>query len=407
MDKIFIAILFFLASIPAQAQRITNFRFTAATVGWSNDLIGVINEGNKTITFTTQLWIEDIEKLRATYTLDGNYEVKAGNVVQTSGITANDFRKDVVYSLNGAVQYTVKFVSPLASGLPVIKINTRNNAEITSKFDYTTMAFALKDPNNEANNILKTDMKDQIRGRGNDSWNNPNAKKRSYRIKFDKKTSLFGLVEAKSWILHAQYRDATLLYNTTAFELGDRFGIPFNHSSHFVELYINGQYKGNYLLTEQNQVGPGRVDIDENEGWLVEFDFNYDDDVRFRTTNYNLPSMIKSPEFEPATINNPAFDFVRKELNALTDAVASAGFPENGYRDLINMQSFIDYMMIQEITDNGDFAVPGSTLIYKDKNGLIHMGPLWDFDCGYGYNYNYEHFNTPTRRLKDYRMHEF
>lgn len=402
-----ITIIFFFAIFTVQSQKISSFRFTAEALGWSSDLVGIIDEGNKTITFTTQRWIEDIAKLRATFSLDGNYEVKVGNVVQTSGITTNDFRKDVVYVLNGIIRYTVKFLSPLASGLPVIKINTQNNADIISKTNYINMIFTFTDPNNAANNFTKTDMKDQIRGRGNDSWHNPNAKKKSYRIKFDKKTSLFGLVAAKSWVIHAQYRDATLLYNPTAFELGNRFNIPFNHSFYFVELYLNGDYKGNFLVTEHNQVNPGRVDIDENEGWMVEIDFNYDNDVKFRTTNYNLPVMVKSPDFEPLTINNPAFDFVRKEFNALTDAVASADFPDNGYRDLINMQSFIDYMLIQEITDNGDFAAPGSIFIYKDKNDVINMGPVWDFDCGYGYNYNYVHFNTPNRRLKNYRMNDF
>jgi len=291
--------------------------------------------------------------------------------------------------------------------LPVIRIITQYNEPITSKEYYAKMIFSLTDPNNSANNISKTDMTDLIRGRGNDSWYNGNAKKKSYRIKFDKKTSLLGLEAAKSWILHAQYRDATLLYNTTAFELGDRFGIPFNHSYHFVELYLNNEYKGNFLLTEHNQVGKGRVDIDEEEGWMVQIDFNYDKEPRFRTANYNFPVMIESPEFEPVNISNPLFDFVRKDMNALTDAVASSGFPENGYRDLINMQSFIDYLMIQEITDNGDLASLGSIFIYKDKDDVINMGPLWDFDCGYGYNYNYEHFNTPVRRLKNYRIPDF
>ncbi len=398
--------LVFFVIFTAQAQTITNFRFTAAATGWNEDFVGIINNGNKTIRFTTQKWIENIEKLPATFELDGNYEVTIGGTVQVSGITANDFRKDVIYTINGNVHYTVTFISPQASGLPLLNINTENNAGITSKEDYVNMVFALTDPDNPVNAVSKTNMKDLIRGRGNDSWYNANAKKKSYRIKFDKKTSLFGLEAAKSWVLIAQYRDATLLYNTIAFELGDRFALPYNHSYNFVELYLNGDYKGNYLLTEQNQVNPGRVDIDENEGWFIEIDGYYDEEPKFKTSNYDLPVMIKSPEFEPVNISNPAFDFVRKEVNALTDSVASSYFPENGYRDLLNMNTFIDFLMITEICDNKEIRTPMSTYMYKDKGSLINMGPLWDFDCGYGYNYSYTHFLSPNARTPMNRFFE-
>ena len=395
-----IMLLFFIALFTAQAQKFTEFRFRTATVGWSG-FNGVIDDEKRTITFTdkNQRWIENIAKLCAAFQLDGNYEVTVNGIVQVSEVTENDFRREVVYTINGNVHYTVILEHPQASGLPVIKIDTQNGAEITSKEDYINMTFVLTDPNKPANNISKTDMTDLIRGRGHDSWTNLYAKKKSYRIKFDKKTSLFGLEAAKSWVLIAQYRDATLLYNVIAFELGNRFAFPFNHSYNFVELYLNGQYKGNYLCTEQNQVNPGRVDIDETGGWLVEIDGYYDEEPKFRTTNYRLPVMIKSPEFEPLTIENSAFDFVRNELNALTNAVASSRFPENGYRDLINMQTFIDFLMITEITDNKEIETPMSTYMYKNKGGLINMGPLWDFDCGYGYKYgSYTHYFEPEAR---------
>ncbi|MDL2308696.1 CotH kinase family protein [Bacteroidales bacterium OttesenSCG-928-C03] len=407
--KIAIGLLFvfFLCITPiatrVSAQSFTYFGFTAAAIGWETGLDGAIDNQNHTITFTTQRWIEDIAGLSATFTLDSNCVVKVGDTVQTSGSSLNDFRRDVIYTIGDDVHYTVIFKSPQASGLPVIKIETENGAAITSKDVYTNMvSFILDDPNNPDNNILRNDpnLPDEIRGRGNDSWFNPNAQKKSYRVKFRNKTSLFGLEAAKSWVLHAQYRDATFLFNATAFELGDRFGLPFNHSVNFVELYLNGVYKGNFLVTEQNQVGKGRVDIDEDQGWFVELDGYYDEEPKFRTTGYNLPVMIKSPDVDPANISNPAYDFVRNEVNALTSAVASSNFPENGYRDMLNMNTFIDYVMINEICDNREIRQPYSVYMYKDKGDLINMGPLWDFDCGYGYIYgSYTHYHTPATRM--------
>ena len=409
--KIF-SLVFCFAFISAQAQKMTGFRFAAADIGWRNDMTGVIDHQNQTITFTTQQWVNNIEKLSAIFELDGSYEVRVGATLQVSGTTPNDFRKDVVYTVNGNVQYTVKFISPQASGLPVINMETRNKVAITSKVNYTDLSsFVLTDPNQPRNNISKTGPYDSssndsyydlIRARGNDSWYNPNSHKKSYRIRFNAKTSLFGYKAQRNWVLVAQYRDPTLLFNVTAFELGNRFNFPFNHTFDFVELYLNGDYKGNYMLTWHNQVNPGRIDIDELEGWFIEMDGYYDSDPRFKTKNYDLPVMIKSPEAPTGNItdiNNPFYDFVKREVNNLTDAVASPNFPENGYRDMINMRTFIDFMMIQEIVDNLDFQHPMSTFLYKDKGGAINMGPLWDFDCGYGYNYNYVHFNYANRRM--------
>ncbi|MDR0307270.1 MAG: CotH kinase family protein [Chitinispirillales bacterium] len=269
------------------------------------------------------------------------------------------------------------------------------------------MTFKLTDSINPRYNITgKTDMSDRIRGRGNNSWNDFRAKKKSYRINFKDKTPLFGLEAAKNWVLLGQHRDETLLFNAVAFELGNRFAFPFNHSFNFIDLYINGEYRGNYLLTEQNQVGPGRVNI-EKGGWFAEIDEYYDDEPKFRTASYNLPVMIKWPKGGKTACGeeNPAHIPVKNDFNGLADALASPDFPENGYRELIDITTFIDFLMINELAANTDLSHPRSTFLYKDKDGAISMGPLWDFDSGYGWNYRNwmesgfnDHFNYPDRR---------
>jgi hypothetical protein len=301
--------------------------------------------------------------------------------------------------------YTITFVSTQASGLPVVKIDTKDGAPVLDKINYVNMTFSLTDPDNPGNNITVVNNIDGIRGRGNSTWDDEGwvtdgtgagYAKKPYRIKFDEKQSLFGLPAAKSWVLLAEYYDPTLIKNTVAFELGNRFGLRFNHTSHHVVLYLNGVYYGHYMLTEHNQVGRGRVDIDEDDGWLAELDFYYSEEPKFRTTNYNLPVTIKSPEIEPADIDNSVYDFVRKDINELCDSMASARFPENGYRDLIDMQQFISYIMVPQIIGHGDFDALGSVYLYKDKNEKISMGPLWDYDMTFGYDRR-----TPAYTLVD------
>jgi hypothetical protein len=388
-------------SVQAKAQTFTSFIFKAADIEWESDLPGVIDNENQTITLTTQQWIENITALPATFAINGNYAVTVAGVEQVSEVTPNDFRHDVIYTVGG-VDYTVILESPQASGLPVIRIDTEGGAEIVSKDDYLKMNFAMDDPDNDANAVEKTGMKDEIKGRGNSTWNGDGdtywpPDKKPYRIKFDKKTSLFGLPAAKSWVLLANWFDPTLMKNTFAFELGDRLGLPFNHSYNHVELYLNGTYRGNYLFTEQNQAGEGRVAIDEDDGWLVEVDFHYDEEPKFKTDAYELPVMVKSPETEPLDMTNEDYVRVKTELDELCALMAADDFPENGYRDLIDLEAMVKYFMITTVTGVGDFVNPGSVYLYRDKNGKIAGGPSWDFDVNFGFSWQ----SVPVYEIDD------
>jgi hypothetical protein len=299
------------------AQTFTDFRFTAGDVGWDLDFVGVIDDQTRTITFETQRWIENIANLRATFEIEGGeQEVKVGERAQLSGAVGNDFRKNVVYTIGSDINYTVTFVSPQASGIPVIKIDAEDGTDITSKYDFVNMNFVLTDPGNPKNDVSKTDMADSIKGRGNTTWDWP---KKPYRIKFRDKTSLFGHVAQRNWVLLAEYLDPTFVTTAAVFELGKNvFELPFTQNYHHVQLYLNGEYAGVYVLTEHNQVNPGRVDIDPVEGWFVEIDNYYDAEPMFRTKNYNLPIMIKSPEMDGAVnMDNPAYHFVRDDWDEL------------------------------------------------------------------------------------------
>jgi spore coat protein CotH len=284
------------------------------------------------------------------------------------------------------VKYTAKMIlrghvnpAKLDTGLPVITIETRKRQAVTSKEQYIHAGIEISDPNNSGNN-LQTEV--EIRGRGNTTWK---ANKKPYRIKFPEKTSLFGHEKAKSWVLLANNQDTTLVLNTTAFELGRRMEFPFvNHCTH-VELILNGRYEGSYTVTEQIQTGRGRVDIDEERGFLVELDNHYDDEPKFRTPLLGLPVMIKHPEDVP---EDGAYDFVKTAVNELEAALFSDSFPHNNYRDLIDMDNFIDYIMINEITRNIDLQMFHSIYLHRDggEDSKIRLGPLWDFDFGFDFN---------------------
>ncbi|MDR2768084.1 MAG: CotH kinase family protein [Treponema sp.] len=267
----------------------------------------------------------------------------------------------------------------LDTGLPVIKITTLSGRPVSSREEYIAADMEILDPDNGANNFRG---RVEIRGRGNATWKAP---KRPYRLKFDAKTSLFGYEKAKSWVLLANYQDTTLLSNSVAFELGRLFGLPFTPHTVHADMIFNGRYDGNYTLSEQIQIGKGRVEIGGEGSFFVELDSHYDDEPKFRTALLDMPVMIKYPE---NLADASAYDFIRDALNGLETALFSETFPDSGYRDLIDLDVFVDYIMINEITRNVDIQHPHSVYLYRDggEDSRIKIGPLWDFDYGFDYN---------------------
>ncbi|KAA6311804.1 hypothetical protein EZS27_037142, partial [termite gut metagenome] len=256
-------------------KNISDYRLTLIQNGVSRTIYGMINESTSTIILkpSSNDWIENMDSAIAIFTSKGR--VLVGNVEQMSGKTPNDFKQPIIYTViddddNTTHDYTVTLASPQTSDLPIIIIDTKGGAGIYDKVNYVESTFRLVDTANPDNNVEPLE-KTGIRGRGNSTWNYP---KKPYRLKFDKKTSLFGLGAAKSWVLLANYQDPTFITNTVALELGSRIGFAFTNHTNHVELFLNKKYQGSYVLTEQVQVNEHRVNISEKEGFLVEFDDN-------------------------------------------------------------------------------------------------------------------------------------
>ncbi|MCL1957289.1 MAG: CotH kinase family protein, partial [Fibromonadales bacterium] len=306
-------------------------------------------------------------------------------------------------------------LSVFSFALPEIRVTTKGNQNpdgnsgggmwggtTTYKYfavDKVELTDASNSRNNLTSNTTSGSVVDSIKVRGNST---ANAAKKPYRIKFATKRGLFGKEEARSWVLLANFYDGTFALNAMAFEMGKRMGLEFTNSSQMVDLYINGTYKGIYQLTEQIQSHKGRVDLKEkHNGWLVEFDYHDpDSDERnqyFKTSKYNMGTLIKWPQLDDTSFtknknDTKQLDFVKNDVNGLMNKMAENGFPTNGYRDLIDMESWAKYVLIQLVLDNFDFNnkaqdgnPPGSNYSYKIEGcDKIKGGPLWDFDLAAG-----------------------
>jgi len=244
---------------------------------------------------------------------------------------------------------------------------------------------------------------DSVRRRGNST---ASTQKIPFRIKFDKKVAMFDRPAEKSWALLANYYDPSLMLNSIAFYLGQKLGLDFTPHGYHVKLTVANQNRGVYLLTEQIQRSEASVNIDKEDGWIAEFDYHCassaDDQKRFYHTGsnrYNINVKIREPDLDDLPLNSSkkpdatCLDFVKSDIDALLDKMKESNFPNNGYRDYIDLDSYAKYILIQLFMDNQDFngLVSSSTLLgsnyaYKNKGEKIKAGPLWDIDLAAGSN---------------------
>ena len=334
-----------------------------------------------------------VSDLYATFTHDGA-TVSVAEVEQTTGSTANDFTELVEYKVskaNGVSKtYTVDLMK--FTGLPIVNIQTDNNLPIESKDDYITGTVTV-DGGRGFENLDSTIM--EIRGRGNSTWGNP---KKPYQMKLDSNEEFLDMPIQKKWIFLAEYSDKSLLRNTIAFELGYLSTLDWTPKSEFAEVYINGEYNGTYNVSEKVEVKSARVDIGD-EGFLLEKDTNVQDrvdpdDVYFNTSAYQNENIIviKEPGIDRIDQNDFAFEqdsrfiYIRDHINAFETALFGNDFadPVNGYASFIDVDSFIDWFLINEISKNVDSRQFSSIYFTHIPGEKIKMGPLWDFDLSFG-----------------------
>lgn len=290
----------------------------------------------------------------------------------------------------------VSFI-PAVMNLPIVRIVTDNYAPIVSKDDYTDGTISIHANGSGEQSYFGTL---QIRGRGNSTWTMP---KKPYRVKLRTKSALLGMPAHKDWALLANYSDKTLMRNRVAFELGSRFGMAWTPRSRFVELFLNDEYQGTYQLTEQIKVGDNRVDIAELEpedilgdvltgGYLLEVDSRLDGDNYF-ITEFGVPILIDTPDPpEPEQ-----FSYIQDYVQRMEDALYSETFvdPDTGYAAYVDIDSFVNWYLVNEILKNNDAIFFSSCWMYKTREGKLFMGPLWDFDIAAG-NVNYNGNDDPT-----------
>lgn len=253
------------------------------------------------------------------------------------------------------------------SGLPVIEIvYGRNNADGPLK-DWTDAVMSVHGMGS------CPDVRDSIRIDNLQFMES--SPKRSFRMETRDEMPLLGMDRSSSWCFLANYGDRTQLRNSVAFEIGRLAGgLEWTPSSEYANVVVNGQYQGVYQIAEQISVGDRRLDI--AGGYILKLDSRYDEVWRFhpRMTRWNVN--IVSPTGDDCSYEKLLY--VKSYWEDMESCLANADY--ESLCSVMDMESFIDYGLVQSLTASENLSKQKSVFCYKKRDGRLYAGPLWDFE---------------------------
>ena len=288
-----------------------------------------------------------------------------------------------------------------ASGLPIVKIKT--NQVVGPAMDKSSYVEGSLEIIGDGNfeGLEETNMK--IKGRGNSTWwicTDASAGavvgKCPYQVKFGDKTSILGMPEDKKWVLLAEKSDKSMIRNKIARYMGELSDLEYTPNAEYVELFINEDYQGTYLIGQKVEESSNRVDIGD-DGYLIEIDTDANnridsDDIIFKPTIWSSIHTdgvfnIKDPDID---YGSDEFHLIENYINEFESVLYSNNFnsPGSGYESYIDIDSLIDWFLINEIAKTVDARWYSSIYFSYIPGEKIKMGPIWDFDLSYG-NLNY------------------
>ncbi len=394
----------------------------------------------------------ELDELTLSFVATGDVSGKelsiSGNSGSTSSVLAEGKNTLTVNINNIATMTENKYSVNLAVGSSVVmEIAIMQGSQIPSMFitsddlskdrEYIDSSKSNKATGNmfltdNSGNPIYNGKLTEIKARGNSTF--AHYDKKAYQIKLETKTDLVGNGEKiKTWVLLANYGDATLMHDKFMKDLAQEMGIKYTADSDWVNLWYDGEYRGTYLISEKNSVGSTSVDIADMEegyeelnsgygenativtgtnsygqefqyttgltdpeditgGYLIELNHNYIDEANGFKTKKGVAFNIKSPEW----LSENAVKYISEYYQEFEDAVYAVkdgvytGYNEETgkyFYEYVDIDSLVKIFAIQEIGLNPDGFI-SSLYFNKDANGIMYVGPVWDQDMTLGTGWN-------------------
>lgn len=318
------------------------------------------------------------QQAEVTICTNPRYEIRIGDQLLTDGMQVGQFplgeRLDLFYdSADAEPDNTITFLRSANVGSVYIDVHSGSMEYIHQKKG-----------NKEGGSIQVYDADgrlwhsgklESIRGRGNATWL---WEKKPYSLTLSGPADLLGMGAAEEWILLANAPDPSHLRNKIAYDLAAEVGLPYSPECNWVDLYLNEEYAGLYLLTERNEIHPQRI-LAGSGNFLVSMEL----EVRLKEQNYPY---IRTNRGTVLRIHQS--DLTDQAITQIWESAENAIFAEDGidhltgksWTELIDVDSWAKKYLLEEIMGNYDAASVSQYFYYDASSGKIYAGPVWDMD---------------------------
>ena len=337
---------------------------------------------------------------------------------ENTTVRAQIFLENYLPSSISIKSYILNNSSFTDSNLPIIIINTENGAEIPDEPKILGTMKIIQRPDGARNFLTDANNDDflnysgtiGIETRGSSSQALP---KKPYGIDTleddgieDKGVKLLGMPKEDDWILNSFAFDDSMMRDYISYEMSREMG-QYAANLKYCEVVLNGDYIGLYALSEKIKRDGDRVNIaklsdDENSlpevsgGYLMQTDRVSDEDPEAWYNN-GAGYIHEKPNSDDITSQQSSY--IESVFRSLDNNANNANIT-SGYPSIIDIPSFVDYMLMAEIASNAD-AYALSTYYHKDRGGKLRAGPVWDYNLTYG-NDLFDFFGTPYDRSHTY-----
>lgn len=263
------------------------------------------------------------------------------------------------------------------SGLPLLFINTADRKKIKSKEEWMEgSSYVIV---NSKGSVL--DVSGKIKGRGNSTWK---YDKKPYAIKFSEKQRPFGFPAHKNWVLLAESCDRSLLRTAYMCAISKAVGIEWTINYQYINLFLNGDYWGVYVLTDKVEKSSNRINI-EKDGFIIEDDSNKGDHLYFVTyKGLGRPYTFKYPDEDNDIVkgdNN--YLFIESYMNQLEGLLInlSNNHGDTEYMNYLDVTSFATIFIANQVFMNFD---PNRYYVLPSRQSKLKMMPMWDSEWSMG-----------------------
>lgn len=362
--------------------------------------------------FSVQFWVDgEMEGVLCHRAEDGSYyvflpsfaELSTGTILLhtkqalsiasislTDGMSCDALETDMPYDFAyGDCKSSITFCSAVDIPTMCIETETGNMEYIhAKKGNSETVAVHLYDSNGR---LSYTSTDAVLQGRGNYTWTE--FDKKPYSLTLPEEASLLEMGAATRWVLLANAADASQIRNKLVYDFATNIGLAFSPESRWVEIYLNGDYAGLYLLCERNEIHPERVNVDENGSFLVSAEL----ESRLKKQGY---SYLTTPSGQTMRLHSPE-NVEQEQLQGFQEvlrAVEGAIFSDDGIdpdsgkplEELIDLDSWAKKYLIEEIFGNIDACLISQYYYYDTDTHKMFAGPVWDYDVSLGSNVNWD-----------------